>query len=134
MPPRRLRTLVTGLGLFIIGPAIGFCAYLIILLQALPGGTRPSLAEALAEWQQLPGQIALALIPLALGLLSGAVGLFMVVASIALHYFGGGAANPTAPELQPTHASRTQIPKSTQTPRKAAAPVADDSRFMPKFQ
>jgi hypothetical protein len=130
MSPRRLRTLIIGLALFIIGPILGICAYLAVVLHALPRGTSPSPAEALAQLQHLPGQLALALIPIAIGVVCGAIGLFMVISTLAVHFLGSAAAS----EHQPSFASHTQIPDPAQTQRKAPVPVADDSRYMPKFR
>jgi hypothetical protein len=130
MSPRRHRTLIIGLALFIIGPTLGLCAYLAVVLRALPRGTSLSPAEALAQLQQLPGQLALALIPATIGLVFGAIGLFMIISSLAVHFLGSAAAS----EHQPSFASRTRIPDPTQTQRMAPVPVADDSRYMPKFQ
>jgi hypothetical protein len=133
MSPRRLRTLITGLALFIIGPAVGFCAYIGIALYALPHAAVRSPAEALAQLQQLPSQLLLAVIPLALGLLCGAAGLFLVICTLAVHLLGYDSRKTATSEPQSNHASRVQIRTPASTVQKPA-PAAGDSRYMPKFQ
>jgi hypothetical protein len=89
MPPRRLRTLIIGLAMFILGPVLGFVTYIAVLLRTLaPGQVTPPFREALAHLQQIPGRVVIALLPLGLGAVCGAAGLVLVLATLATHFLG----------------------------------------------
>ena len=75
----------------IIGPALGFLAYLAVMLTVLHGVPNASISESTARLQQLPGQMFLALFPAGLGALCGAVGLFIVISTLVIHFLGGAA-------------------------------------------
>src|SRR5262249_55795094 len=94
MPPRRLRALIIGIAMSIIGPALGFIAYLGVALRTLHNLPTPSTSEAMARWQQIPGQMLLAMFPAGLGALCGAVGLFIVISTLVIHFLGAAADDP----------------------------------------
>jgi hypothetical protein len=48
-------------------------------------------AAAMSEMQQLPGQMLLALLPAGLGALCGAVGLFIAISTLVIHFLGAAA-------------------------------------------
>jgi hypothetical protein len=126
MPPRRLRTLIIGLAMMILGPPLGYVGWIALMVHAaLPGQANPSIAEALGRLQQLPGQLLAALIPLVLGVLCGAAGLFLVVATLAIHFLG----QDPGPALS---FGISQQPAPTPHPLPHA--TADESRYMPKYR
>jgi len=124
MPPRRLRTLIMGLALTILGPVLGFCIYLFLLLRAFPGAT-PTVTDAFAQLQELPTQLTVALLPMALGLLCGAAGFFMAISSLAIHFLGSESKTPALPRPSA---------QSNAAPKPASIEVPDDARYMPKYR
>ena len=70
--------------------------------------------------------MALCLLPLGLGLLSGATGLVIVIANLAIHFLGQRAA---VPATSGNFTERTLAPQA-----QVLSTVRDDSRYMPKFR
>jgi hypothetical protein len=127
MHPRRLRNFLIGVAMFILGPALGSVAYLLIFMIALQGLAHPSFSpEFFAESQNFSGRIFLAFVPVGLGFLCGAAGLVILIANLAIHFFGQDPAPGAGVNfryLNPT------LPASTPAPQRSR----DDSRFMPKL-
>ena len=110
--------------MMIVGPALGYVGWFGLLMHAAqPGQVSPSIAEAMARMEQLPGQLLTALIPLALGLLCGAAGLFLVVATLAIHFLGQDTRLTSLAGMRP---------QPTPAPQPPFPATADDSRYMPK--
>jgi len=98
MPKRRLRTLIIGLIMTFVGPALGLVIYFAVVFHLLlPGQSAPSLAEAMANFQAIPRQMFLAMSLLALGFLCGASGLVVIISTLAVHFLG----QDTAPAYSP---------------------------------
>ena len=126
MPPRRLRTLLVGLAMMVFGPPLGYAGWFGLLMHAAqPGQVNLSIAEAMARMQQLPGQLFTALIPLALGILCGAAGFFLVVATLAVQFLGQDIGPASIPGMRY---------QSTPAPQSPFSATADDSRYMPKYR
>jgi len=112
--------------MLIVGPTLGYVGWFALLMHAAqPGQVSPSIAEAMARMQQLPGQLLAAMIPLALGVLCGAAGLFLVIATLAIHFLGQDT-EPTSPP-----GMRHQ---STPVPQPPSSAMPDDSLYMPKYR
>ncbi|HWW02482.1 MAG TPA: hypothetical protein VNZ64_22480 [Candidatus Acidoferrum sp.] len=110
--------------MMILGPAIGLVAYLLLLTHAaLPGQATPTLAEALVQFQQLPGRLMTALLTFALGLLCGASGFFLVIANLVIHFLGQDAGS-TPPS--------GMFRQTTPAPQPPAPAIPNDSRYMPR--
>jgi hypothetical protein len=126
MPPRRLRTLIVGLAMTILGPVLGYAIQLVLLVHAAqPGQVNQSITAAFAQLQQLPGQLLVSLIPLMLGALCGAAGFFLVTATLVIHFLG-----PDTCPISPRGMPRQAMPSS----QPVTSAKGDDSRYMPKFR
>jgi hypothetical protein len=131
MHPHRLRNFLIGVGMFILGPALGFVLYVLLLMTVLQGLNRPATLspEWFAEFQNFPGRILVALLPMGLGLLCGASGLVIVIANLAIHFLGQDPATTANVNLSPY---RIPTPQSVD-PAPPRQRSRDDSRYMPKL-
>jgi hypothetical protein len=111
----------------ILGVPTGFALYFAALFIAVDRLSQPtpSFAEAIAQAQQMPSRLIVAVIPFGLGLLCTAVGLVLVVANLLIHFMG-------TPEVQDAGLFTNAAPPPQLAPSAPSPPHDDDSRYMPK--
>ncbi|HVV72538.1 MAG TPA: hypothetical protein VHI52_13745 [Verrucomicrobiae bacterium] len=124
IPQRRLRTIIIGVAMALLGLPTGYVIMFLFFARTL-GHPATSLAEAVAQMQGMPSDLMLAVFPVGLGLLCSAAGLFLVIANLLIHFLGAPQPQPCSPLAKPAAA-----PRPTPTPRATTFP--DDSRYMPK--
>ena len=86
MKPKTLKILIIGLALMIFGPIIGWVLTMAGFFHAatsmsqIPPGTMPDL-------QQTSSRMLYSIIPILIGVLFGAVGFFLTLYALIIHFF-----------------------------------------------
>lgn len=132
MAPKRLRVLIIGIGFSIFGPIVGWVLSLLGLFHtvrksndALMETARRGDFGALLQDTQTTGDNAfLSMVPLLVGAVLGATGLFLIALALVKHFLQGEPA--TEPAVRAYEWPEDGV-KAVPSPA-----AQDDSRYMPK--
>ena len=86
MTPRTLKLLIAGIALLIFGPVLGWLASMFNLFHTTQAMTEMG-RDALPHLSRFPSRMIGNLIPLFIGVLCGAAGLFLTLVALIIHRF-----------------------------------------------